>query len=49
MDLQLAGLERRIELFESEMISLKADAGFMDNSVNNCDITVIATNVTLGY
>ena len=47
MDLQFAGLERRIELFESEMSSLKTDAGFVDNSVNNCDITVIATNVPL--
>ena len=45
IDLQFASLERRIELFESEMSSLKADAGFVDNSVNNCDITVIATNV----
>ena len=45
LDLQFASLERRIELFESEMSSLKADAGFVDNSVNNCDITVIATNV----
>ena len=35
MDLQFAGLERRIELFESEMSSLKNDAGFVDNSVNN--------------
>ena len=49
MDLQFAGLERRIELFDSEMSSLKADAGFMDNSVNNCDITVIATNVPLRH
>ena len=49
MNLQFAGLERRIELFESELNSFKVDAGFVDNSVNNCDITVIATNVPVRH
>ena len=49
LDLQFAGLERRIELFEGELNSLKADSGFVDNSVNNCDITVIATNVPVRH
>ena len=49
IDLQFAALERRIDNIEGEMNSLKADSGFVDNSVNNCDITVIATNVPVRH
>ena len=47
MNLQFAGLERRIDDLESEMNSLRSEsgAGLVDASVNNSELTVIATNV----
>ena len=47
MNLQFAGLERRIDDLESEMNSLRSEsgAGLVDTSVNNSELTVIATNL----
>ena len=49
MNLQLAGLERKIDDLESEMNSLRSDPGFVDTSVNNCELTVIATNIPVRH
>ena len=49
MNLQLAGLERKIGDLESEMNSLRSDPGFVDTSVNNCERTVIATNIPVRH
>ena len=49
MNLQFAGLERRIDDLESEMNSMRSEsgAGLVDTSVNNSElhVTIIATNV----
>lgn len=52
IDLQFAALERRIDDLEAEMNSLRDENGqgiSADNSVNNSDITVIATNVPVSH
>ena len=45
--LQLAGLERKIDIIESEINSLRFDPGFVDTSVNNCELT--ATNLPVRH
>lgn len=49
MNLQLAGLERNIDDLETEMNSLRSEPGFVDMSVDNCEITVIATNIPVRH
>ena len=49
MNLQLAGLERKIDDLETEMNSLRSEPGFVDTSVNNCELTVIATNIPVRH
>lgn len=46
IDLQFAGLDKRIADLEIEMISLKSHNGLQqDKSVKNCDITIIGSNL----
>ena len=51
MNLQFAGLERGIDDLESEMNSLRSEsgAGLVDTSMNNSELTVIATNVPVRH
>ena len=49
MNLQLAGLERKIDDLETEMNSLRSEPGFVDTSGNNCELTVIATNIPVRH